>query len=354
MGGRGVSHLPRVRREQACHSARAAPEARAVPRRRYRFRQYEHDDHRAPRPHPRAHAAARGAWRLRLQRRRVQRRHPPRHKTIPAPTRLGGGRRREAEEPPARVRHPRVVVPRPVRRVDTRAARVGRAADVESRKLSAARHLRRRESARQRPVLFVAETCEQLFTEITEYSWDPKKAVDGSADAFRNNHQFSGALRQAMHLTRTMDVSPRVRTHGFGSACSGSCAAPRPPTGIRTLTVPILSRLPLPVGLWGVDPILADAGGRTVPHGRRIDPEPTCAEKSKPRHWAERRGLRSRGVAACARREVPVRAARDASQRGGRRRHQSVTRRRDAGAAARAARSGRRGGDRRTGRRTPP
>ena len=159
--------------------------------------------------------------------------------------------------------------------------------------------------------------------------------------------------------------------HGSSLRQSRRCFAleHRAPTGIRTQTVPILSRLPLPVGLWGPAPILAFRGSaRTSRPGARLaGSAPTCApgddacsdarspepgarspepgarspEKCRPRA-GQRSGPTvwgipepSSGIGGC--RSGAPRSVRNSA----------------AGAAPRARRAGRRAPDRRTGRRTP-
>lgn len=51
-------------------------------------------------------------------------------------------------------------------------------------------------------LLFVAETCEGLIDEITEYSWDPKKAAEGLDEVLKVNDHFCDALRYAVRSTR--------------------------------------------------------------------------------------------------------------------------------------------------------
>lgn len=51
-------------------------------------------------------------------------------------------------------------------------------------------------------LLFAAETCRGVLTEITEYSWDPKKAAEGIDEVLKENDHFVDALRYAIRSTR--------------------------------------------------------------------------------------------------------------------------------------------------------
>lgn len=57
-------------------------------------------------------------------------------------------------------------------------------------------------------LLFVAETCEPLLNEITEYSWDPKKAAEGEDAVLKENDHFCDALRYAVRSTRGQWARP--------------------------------------------------------------------------------------------------------------------------------------------------
>src|SRR5699024_8720334 len=63
---------------------------------------------------------------------------------------------------------------------------------------------------------------------------------------------------------------------------------PGAPTGTRTLTGPILSRLPLPIGLWGPEVIL-----RAVPPPHRQDTTP--AGTVAPHRWSGSASVADRG-----------------------------------------------------------